>query len=111
MTADERRTAIRNFISEKRVTSIPELVQEFHSSRSAIKRDLAAIYETTPYESIPGNGGGIRAMDGWYANKTYFSSGQEALIRKLEDVLQNDEERRIYESILNTFVMPRPSKK
>lgn len=43
-------------------------------------------------------------MDGWYTNKTYFTTEQEALIRRLETGLQTEEEKRIYESILATFV-------
>ena len=40
MKANERRLAIRDYISAKRKTSIPELMQEFDVSRSTIKRDL-----------------------------------------------------------------------
>ena len=107
MNANERRLAIRDYISEKRETSISELMREFHASRSTIKRDLEEIAEIASFYSIPGKGGGIRAMDGWYANKTYFTTSQEALIRKLGLGLQTEDDKRTFESILNTFVMPR----
>lgn len=110
MNANERRLAIRDFISLKRETSISELMQEFHASRSTIKRDLEEIAEIASFYGIPGKGGGIRAMDGWYANKTYFTPRQETLIRRLEAVLQNEEDRKVYEGILKTFAMPQSKK-
>lgn len=109
MKANERRLAIRDYISAKRKTSIPELMQEYKVGRSTIKRDLQELEAAyiISIERIDGKDGGIRAMDGWYANKTYFTNDQEALIRRLESGLQTEEEKRIYESILATFVRPK----
>lgn len=71
----ERRLAIRDFISMKRHTSIPELMQEFDVSKSTILRDLEALTETISYYTTTGNGGGIHATEGWYASNTYQASG------------------------------------
>lgn len=109
MKANERRLAIRDYISAKRKTSIPELMQEFDVSRSTIKRDLQELESAyiISIERLDGKAGGIRTVDGWYANKTYFTTAQETLIRRLETGLQTEEEKRIYESILATFVRPK----
>lgn len=107
MNTNERRLAIRNYISEKRETSISELMQEFHASRSTVKRDLEEIAEIASFYGVPGKGGGIRAMDGWYVNKTYFTLKQEALVRNMGLGLQTEEEKRIFETILTTFVRPK----
>ncbi len=109
MKANERRLAIRDYLSAVRKTTIDKLAQEFEVSRSTIKRDIQELESAylISIESIDGKGGGIRAMDGWYANKTYFTTAQEALIRRLEIGLQTEEEKRIYASILATFVMPK----
>ena len=109
MKANERRLAIRDFISAVRKTTIAELAQEFEVSRSTIKRDIQELESAylISIESIDGKGGGIRAMDGWYANKTYFTIVQEALIRKLGIGLQTEDDKRTFESILATFVMPK----
>ena len=109
MKANERRLAIRDYISAKRKTTIAELMQEFDASRSTIKRDiqeLEAAYLIS-IESIDGKGGGIRAMDGWYANKTYFTPKQEALIRRFGIGLQTEDDIQTFETILATFVMPK----
>ena len=102
----DRRLAIRDFISMKRHTSIPELMQEFDVSKSTILRDLEALTETISYYTTTGNGGGIHAMEGWYATNRHYTPDQEAFLRKLEAGLQTDEDRKMMESILMAFAKP-----
>lgn len=62
----ERRLAIRDFISERRRTTVPEIMEEFHVGYNTVLRDLDAITEITSFYKVPGRGGGIHAVDGWY---------------------------------------------
>ena len=104
-TAD-RRLAIRGYISERRQTTIAELIQEFHVSKSTVLRDLEALTENTSFYTTPGNGGGIHATEGWYASRRYLSANQEALLRRLETGLQTESEKKLMESILLAFAKP-----
>jgi predicted DNA-binding transcriptional regulator YafY len=102
----DRRLAIRDYISDKRHTTISELMQEFDVSKSTVLRDLAAIAETTSYYTTPGNGGGIHATDGWYASQRYLSAEQEALLKRLSAGLQ-PEDKKLMDGILASFGKPR----
>ena len=101
-TAD-RRLAIRDYISERRHTTIAELIQEFHVSKSTVLRDLEALTENTSFYTTPGNGGGIHATEG---SRRYLSANQEALLRRLETGLQTESEKKLMESILLAFAKP-----
>ena len=104
----ERRLAIREFISWKRHTSIPELMKEFGVSRSTIKRDLEALTETISYYSNNGNNGGIHAMDDWYSSKQYLSREDEAFVRMvIDERLSSKEEKERMERIFAAYVRPR----
>ena len=103
----ERRLAIRDFISERRRTTVPEIMEEFHVGYNTVLRDLDAITEITSFYKVPGRGGGIHAVDGWYASSHYYTTDQEAFLRKLEAGLQTDKDRKMMEGILRAFAMPR----
>lgn len=103
----ERRLAIRDYISAKRHTTIGELASEFEVGYNTIVRDLDAITETTSFYMTKGTGGGIHACDGWYASNHYFSSEQEAFLKKLQSGLQTEADQKMMESILMAFSMPR----
>lgn len=105
-TTSDRRLAIRDFISDRRHTTISELMREFAISKSTVLRDLDAITETTSFYTTPGNGGGIHAADGWYASRRYFTAEQEALLNRLSDGLQ-PEDMEVMESIFAAFVKPK----
>ena len=107
MSTSDRRLAIRDLLSERRYTTVPELMNEFHVSYSTVIRDLDAISEFTAFVKTPGNSGGIHAVDGWYASNRYYSAEQEAFLRKLGAGLQTDEDRKMMESILSAFAMPK----
>lgn len=105
-TTSDRRLAIRDFISDKRHTTVTELMREFSISKSTVLRDLATITATTSFYTTPGNGGGIHAVDGWYASSRYLTVEQETLLRRLSAGLQT-EDQKIMEGILAAFVKPR----
>ena len=98
----DRRLAIRDYISDKRETTITELVRKFKKSKSTIRRDLDAITSTTCFQMVPGRGGGIRADEGWYSSSRYLAPNQEELLRRLLPELQPDDAV-IMESILVAF--------
>ncbi len=108
-STSDRRLAIRDFISQKRDTTIKELCQEFGVCKNTIRNDLDAITATTSFYMTPGNGGGIHATDGWYASSHYLSAEQEAFLRKLMPGLQTDD-RAMMDGILAAFGMPKAEK-
>lgn len=105
-TANERREAIRNYLSDVRFTTLGKLTDEFGVSKSTIRRDIDILTETTPLETIQGNGGGIQVADGWYVNRRYLTEEQEALLNRLLSRLQV-EDRKVIKSILVAFEKPK----
>lgn len=105
-TANERREAIRNYMSSVRFATLQNLMDEFHVSKSTIRRDIDILTEYTPLETIQGNGGGIRVADRWYSNRVYMTSKQEDLLKRLSDGLQ-PEDMEVMESIFAAFVKPK----
>ena len=104
----ERRLAIREFISWKRHTSIPELMKEFAVSKSTILRDLDALAETTSYYTTTGINGGIHTTSGWYSSNQYLSKEDETFLRMvIEERLSSREEKERMERIFAAYVRPR----
>jgi DeoR/GlpR family transcriptional regulator of sugar metabolism len=106
-TANERREEIRNYLSDVRFTTLQNLMDKFHVSKSTIRRDIDILTETTPLETVPGNGGGIRVADGWYSNRRYLTDEQEALLTRLSEGLQ-PEDLKTMQGILTAFGKPKP---
>lgn len=106
-TANERREEIRNYLSDVRFTTLQNLMDKFHVSQSTIRRDIDILTETTPLETVPGNGGGIRVADGWYSNRRYLTDEQEALLTRLSEGLQ-PEDLKTMQGILTAFGKPKP---
>lgn len=109
MTQAERQMAIRDYISDKRETSIRELMEEFGVSRNTIRNDLDVITPCTAFEVVPGHGGGIRALPGWSSGRRYLNHEQEALLTGLLPGLQ-PEQQAVMESILAAFALPKSSR-
>lgn len=105
-TANERREAIRYYLSDVRFVTLKKLTDEFQVSRSTIRRDIDILTETTPLETVQGNGGGIRVIEGWYANRRYLTDTQETLLIRLSAGLRADD-RKVMESILIAFGKPK----
>lgn len=103
----DRRLAIRDYISAKRHTTVGELAAEFDVGYNTIIRDLDAITDTTSFYMTKGTGGGVHAVDGWYASSHYFSSAQEEFLKKLQSGLQTEADQKMMESILAAFAMPK----
>ena len=105
-SAIERRQLILEYISDKRKITIQNIVDEFEISRATAKRDIELLSCSYPIVTENWRGGGIRAMDGWYLSNRYLHDDQEALLRKLLDGLQPDEQQTM-QSILKAFAKPR----
>lgn len=105
-SATERRQLILEYISDKRKVTIQNIVDEFEISRATAKRDIELLSCSYPIVTENWRGGGIRAMDGWYLSNRYLHDDQEALLRKLLDGLQPDEQQTM-QSILTVFAKPR----
>ncbi|MSC86321.1 hypothetical protein EAI89_21270 [Eubacterium sp. am_0171] len=69
-----------------------------------------AITDTTSFYMTKGTGGGVHAVDGWYASSHYFSSAQEEFLKKLQSGLQTEADQKMMESILAAFAMPRANR-
>ena len=105
-SATERRQLILEYISDMRKVTIQNIVDEFDISRATAKRDIELLSCSYPIVTENWRGGGIRAMDGWYLSNRYLHDDQEALLRKLLDGLQPDEQQTM-QSILTAFAKPR----
>ncbi|MGN8738926.1 DeoR family transcriptional regulator [Bilifractor sp. HCP3S3_D3] len=103
----ERKLAMRDYLSQVRHTTLAELMDEFHVSKSTVRRDLDYL-ETelnVPLLRNQGNNGGISVMDGWSAQRIYLSPAQEQLLQKLLPTLADDDKATM-ETILQKFCNP-----
>lgn len=105
-TAIERRQFILEAISARRMETCRNLAEEFGVSEKTIRNDIVCLSCSYPIYTVQGNGGGIRAADGWYLNRTYLTPEQEALLESLKVGLQADQ-MAIMDSIFASFAKPK----
>lgn len=105
-SATERRQLILEYISDHRHVQIQDIMFEFDISDSTARRDIQLLSCSHPILTVQGNGGGVRAMDGWYLSRRYLHDDQEALLRSLLPGLQPDEQATM-KRILSAFAKPR----
>ena len=103
--ATERRQEILEYISDRRCLTYQDLADNFDISYNTARRDVEILSCSYPIETVTGNGGGIRAMDGWFYGRRYLNDTQEALLRKLLPGLQ-PEDQKTMERILLSFGTP-----
>ena len=104
-SATERRQDVLYYISDRRRVTYQEIADEFGVSFNTARRDVELLACSYPIDVVNGKGGGVRAMDGWYASKRYLTDEQDALLRKLAAGLQ-PEDQKTMESILAAFAKP-----
>ena len=104
-SATERRQLMLEYISDNRKVTISQIMGEFGISRATAKRDVELLSCSYPIFTENWRGGGVRAMDGWYASKRYLHDDQEALLRTLLPGLQPQDQKTM-ESILAAFAKP-----
>ena len=89
----------------KRKVTYQELADEYGITRRTAMRDIEILTASVPLETVPGNGGGVKVMDGWHSNRLYMSEDQKLLLIELRETLTG-KKREIMESILTDFIMP-----
>ena len=104
-SALDRRQSILNAISDRRFETVENLATEFSVSKSTIRRDIEILSCSAPIYTVRGNGGGIRAMDGWYVSRRYLTSAQEMTLREILPGLQPEQQKAV-QSILLSFAKP-----
>lgn len=102
----ERRQLLLEAISDRRQETYQSLADEFGVSKMTIRRDIEALSCSYPLFTVSGNGGGVRAMDGWYLSRRYLHDDQEALLRELIPGLQPDKQE-VLQQILKAFGKPK----
>ena len=105
-SATERRQEVLYFISDRRRVTYQEIADEFGISFNTARRDVELLACSYPIDVVNGKGGGVRAMDGWYASKRYMTDKQEYLLRQLLTGLQPDDQKTM-EGILAAFAKPK----
>ncbi len=105
-SATERRQSMLEYISDHRRVQLQDLMSEFHISDSTARRDIQILACSHPILTVQGNGGGVRAMDGWYLSRRYLHDDQEALLRSLLHGLQ-PEQQKTMQQILTAFARPK----
>ena len=108
-SATERRLEVLYFISDRRRVTYSEIASEFSIGFNTARRDVELLACSYPIEIMPGKGGGVRAMDGWYASKRYLTEEQEKFLRDLIPGLQ-PEQMEMMEGILTAFAKPKITK-
>ena len=86
-SATERRQEVLYFISDRRRVTYQEIADEFGISFNTARRDVELLACSYPIDVVNGKGGGVRAMDGWYASKRYLTDEQE---EEIESYLLNE---------------------
>ena len=104
-TPDDRRHKMQEYLSAKRKVTYRELAAEYGITRRTAMRDIEILTASIPLETVPGNGGGVKVMDGWHSNRLYMSEDQKLLLIELRETLTGNK-REIMESILTDFIMP-----
>lgn len=105
MSQRERQLEILQILSAERQTTVKRLAEHFGVSEKTIRRDIETLTLSAPIYTQTGPKGGIRVMNGWYANRHYLTANQEALLKELMEGLQ-PEKVEIMQSILKSFAKP-----
>lgn len=109
-SAVERRQSILEVVSDRRQIKIEELAARYGVNERTIRRDVEALSCSYPIVSVSGNGGGIKALDGWYLSHRYLHENQEALLLSLLPGL-SPEDQNTMKQILTAFAKPKEEDK
>ena len=93
------------YLSARRKVTNQELASEYGITRRTAMRDIEILTASVPLETVPGNGGGVKVMDGWHSNRLYMNEEQKTLLIELRETLTG-RQREIMESILTDFIIP-----
>ena len=104
-TPDDRRHKMVEYLSARRKVTYQELAEEYGITWRTAKRDIEILTLSVPLETIRGNGGGVRVMDGWHSNRLYMNEDQKLLLIELREGLSG-KDLKIMDSILTDFIVP-----
>lgn len=103
--ATERRQEILYFISDRRRVTYQQIADEFNISYKTAQRDVEILICSHPIITENWRGGGICAMDGWYATNRFLRSDEE---KALEDVLNGlQPDLNAIRRVLTAFAKPK----
>ena len=103
MTAHERRDEIIQYLSERRKSTIRELMTLYDVGRNTIRSDLIAITACIPFEVKSGRYGGIFVDKDWYPAKWYYSKTDSEFLKNISASLQGAERERFL-AIINQHI-------
>ncbi|WDC85921.1 HTH domain-containing protein [Caloramator sp. mosi_1] len=104
MGANERRMQIIEVLCRRRQDTMKNLAFEFGVTERTIRNDINILSLSYPIETIRGNGGGVRIMDGYKLNQKYLKPEQEELLRRLSIQLSGDD-LTVMNSIIRDFAL------
>lgn len=102
LTALERRKAILSVLAERRKETCQRLAGEFSVSVRTIYRDIEELALNHPIETIQGNGGCVRLMDGYYPDTIKMTPKQTSLLKGLMAQMSGDDIA-VIEGIIRQF--------
>ena len=106
----ERRQQILEYISDNRIVTLQNIMDEFGISRSTAIRDVQLLSCSHPIYTHQGGAGGVYAMEGWYLSRRYLQDDQEMLLRSILPGLQ-PKDKKTMEAILAAFAKPKKQEK
>lgn len=90
--AEQRREKIMEILSVHRQTNLKELSERFGVSRRTILYDLDAITASAQFYTVPGNGGGIFACEGWHYRPARMTARMQKAVEDAINGLPPDKE-------------------
>lgn len=75
----ERRQEVLYFISDRRRVTYQQIADEFNISYNTARNDVEVLVCSHPIIIENWRGGGVCAMDGWYASKRYLTDTRRCL--------------------------------
>ena len=90
--------------------NIKNLAREFRVCERTIRYDIEELTLAYPLETVQGNGGGVKVVDGYFIGRKYLKPSQQQLLQKLAALLTG-EDLIIMQSIFTDFGMTIPNER
>ncbi|MCL1878388.1 MAG: HTH domain-containing protein [Defluviitaleaceae bacterium] len=100
MGVNERRAEIKLILEGRRIEQRKNLAARFGVSERTIRYDIEALSAEYPIETVRGNGGGIRLMDGYGVYKGDISEDQQNALLKALSVVDKESAKQFCELLL-----------
>ena len=83
MTVNERRAELVRIMEARRISTVVELASDLGVNERTIRRDIVALSEDIPLETIQGNGGGVKVPEWYRPHKNILSREQTTVLEQL----------------------------